>query len=301
MRIFEIISFQWHPLYRNGKLQTGDFNLPLSLEPLPPSICYLSPLVNVPSIKWLESHKALFQVSITGVSTVHPQDEFLANFFIIFQSLKSSGKKQAPTEDRMIEAVRGVIKAPPQPLVNFLYSVLDRILILINSPPFTEKLTNVCFETLCHLVKVCTMLLDGSVDEHGRSQLLVTYIHYFKVTKNDFFKKDETEFATSLSKNSRDEADCAAVASPKNTGRDSVDIINVIKNYERKTSSKLLASVDETIIEGDRKLLHEEFASFFMNSQGTLRETACTFSWFFLELIVSLCNNQYHRKVLKNI
>ena len=132
------------------------------------------------------------------------------------------------------------------------------------------------------------MLLDGSVDEHGRSQLLVTYIHYFKVTKNDFFKKDENELsAASPLKNSRDETDFASATSPKNTGRDSVDIINVIKNYERKTSSKLLASVDETAVEGDRKLLHEEFANFFVNSQGTLRETACTFSWFFLELIVS--------------
>ncbi|KAE9549990.1 hypothetical protein FO519_006810, partial [Halicephalobus sp. NKZ332] len=268
----------WHPLYKNGQLQTGDFNLPLSLEPLPPSICYLSPLMNVPSIKWLESHKPLFQVSISGVSTIHPEDEYLSKFFIIFQNLKSKEKKLNPTEQKLIEVVKGVIKSPPKPLVSFLYSILDRILALINSPPFTEKLTTVCFETLCHLVKVCTMLLDGSVDVHGRSQLLTTYIHYNKITTNDCLKVPEPSKAS-------DVTDSTTVKSPGNSARDSTDIINVIKNYERKTSSKLLTSVDETVVEGDRKLLHEEFASFLVNSQGTLRETACTFSWFFLEII----------------
>ena len=67
------IGYTWHPLYIDGQLQTGDLMLPISLEPLPPSICYVSPLVNMPNIKWLENHKPLFSVHISPVSTVHAQ------------------------------------------------------------------------------------------------------------------------------------------------------------------------------------------------------------------------------------
>uniref|UniRef100_A0A914Z118 C2 DOCK-type domain-containing protein n=1 Tax=Panagrolaimus superbus TaxID=310955 RepID=A0A914Z118_9BILA len=218
------IGYTWHPLYRNGQLQTGEFALPISLEPLPSSICYLSPFVNVPSIKWLDSHKPLFQVSITAVSTIHPQDEFLATFFTTFQALKSDSKKPnipIPTEARMIDVVKGVIKAPPQPLANFLYAILDRILTLIGCEPFTAALTQACFETLCHLVKVCTMLLDNSVDNLGRSQILTTYLNFYKITTSDCLKagQDETRkgsFAAPLAG-----FEDIIISSPRNSARDS--------------------------------------------------------------------------------
>ena len=150
----------------------------------------------------------------------------------------------------MINVVKGVIKAPPQPLANFLYAILDRILTLIACQPFTAALTQTCFETLCHLVKVCTMLLDNSVDSLGRSQLLTTYLNYYKITTSDCLKgQDETQV-----KRAAPLAGFEEMASPRNSARDSVDLINVIKNYERKTSNKLLSSVDETEIDGDRKV-----------------------------------------------
>lgn len=34
------------------------------------------------------------------------------------------------------------------------------------------------------------------------------------------------------------------------------------------------------------QLMHEEVADFLVKSTGTIRETTCSFSWFFLELIV---------------
>jgi hypothetical protein len=37
---------QWIPLYQDGRLKTGDFELPVSLDKLPDSYFYLSPEVN---------------------------------------------------------------------------------------------------------------------------------------------------------------------------------------------------------------------------------------------------------------
>uniref|UniRef100_A0A7E4ZYH3 C2 DOCK-type domain-containing protein n=1 Tax=Panagrellus redivivus TaxID=6233 RepID=A0A7E4ZYH3_PANRE len=300
------IGWTWHPLYRNGQLQTGDFCLPISQDPLPPSICYLSPLVPVPNIRWLDGHKPLFQVSINALSTVHPQDPFLAKFFTSFEALKA-GKAPPPNEAQLVDVVKGIIKAPPQPLVSFLYAILDRLLALIGSPPYSERLTTVCFETLCHLVKVCTMLLDGSVDHLGRSQLLAMYLHYHQVTTNDVLKGGPEGSPTkAVVGKPAPLADFEADHLDASRNRDSLDLLSVIKNYERKTSSKLLASVDETTIEGDRKLMHEEIAAFLRRSQGTVKETACSFSWFFLELILKsmseylgACNRFYLPRKLR--
>lgn len=67
------IGYSWLPLTKNGRLETGDFNLPVSLESLPKSYSYLSPSVNLPQMKWLDGHKSVFQVSLTAASTVHTE------------------------------------------------------------------------------------------------------------------------------------------------------------------------------------------------------------------------------------
>ena len=67
------IGYSWLPLTKNGRLETGDFNLPVSLETLPKSYSYLSPSVNLPQMKWLDGHKNLFQVSLVAASTVHTE------------------------------------------------------------------------------------------------------------------------------------------------------------------------------------------------------------------------------------
>lgn len=51
----------------------GDYSLPISLDTLPPGICYLSPSVNMPNLRWLDGHKPLFNVSLSAISTIHPQ------------------------------------------------------------------------------------------------------------------------------------------------------------------------------------------------------------------------------------
>lgn len=40
---------------------------------------------------------------------------------------------------------------------------------------------------MCQLIKVGTMLFDGkNIDEHGRSQLFLSYIFFHKIIQNGF-------------------------------------------------------------------------------------------------------------------
>ncbi|KAH7727015.1 Dock6 protein [Aphelenchoides avenae] len=248
-----VIGYTWHPLYKNGELQTGDFGLPISLDPLPASIIYLSPRVNLPNMKWLDGHKLLFNVSINAVSTVHPQDQYLTAFFNAYHSLRATDEK--------------------------------------------HELSKACFETMCQLVKVGTMLLDGSYDDHGRSQLLLTYVHYNKTTSSDSLQQAP---ASTLSARPVETSAPAPSASLRRRNvYESETLMEVIRNYEKQNSTKLLAT-SEDIGEHNRRLMHEELAEKFVTSTGTVRETACTYSWFVLELMIkamveylSMCNRQY--------
>ncbi|KHJ87311.1 hypothetical protein OESDEN_12917 [Oesophagostomum dentatum] len=53
----------------------------------------------------------------------------------------------------------------------------------------SKALSAACFETMGQLVKICTMLLDSCLDIHGRSALLTSYIHYFKIAMKEDMEK----------------------------------------------------------------------------------------------------------------
>ncbi|VDM70465.1 unnamed protein product [Strongylus vulgaris] len=215
------IGYSWLPLFRDGRLSTGDFHLPICLDRLPSSYGYLSPDVALPNVRWLDAHKPTFNLAITAISTVHPQDEHLERFFIGVNSLSSTDRKKPPIgESALISAaqvgilyictvvhslftsshtlacsektlknlLQGVTKARPEPMVAYLYNVLDKLIALIANRPYTEALSSACFETIGQLVKICTMLLDSCLDMHGRSALLSSYIHYFKIAMKGWRK-----------------------------------------------------------------------------------------------------------------
>lgn len=184
----------------------------------------------MPNIKWLENHKPLFSLHVSAVSTVHSQDPYLNSFFAAFHSFKPTNRKQPPAnEDQFKTAVRNIIKARPEPLVAFLYVVLDKLFVLIANPPYSDQLTQSCFETICQLVKVCTMLLDDTHDTHGRSQLLITYIHYHKLVSEETVRQGAAgaplaSFDAELSGRSRE----------------SVDLMELIRSYEKTGTGKML-------------------------------------------------------------
>ncbi|VDM97928.1 unnamed protein product [Thelazia callipaeda] len=271
------IGYSWIPLLKDGRLQTGEFILPVALEQLPQSYGYLSPDVYLPNIKWLEGHKPLFEVKLEAVTTVHTQDLHLDKFLVAYQSLNINNTKSYPiTEIDLKNAIRGVIKARPEPMVAFLYIILNKLLALIANPPYTVSVSAVCFEVLGQLVKICTVLLDGFHDLHGRSSLLTTYIHYHRILLNEVSLVQRN---SCLIESKSENSTCISV-SPG-----SEHLCDIIREFEQTNYMK--ASVeDNDKVKASKKVMHEELVLQWIISCGAAREMAFRNSWFFLELIV---------------
>nr|CRZ23221.1 Bm4167 [Brugia malayi] len=301
------IGYSWIPLLKDGRLQTGEFALPIALEQLPQSYGYLSPDVNLPNVKWLEGHKPLFDIKLEAVTTVHTQDSHLDKFLLAYQSLSINDKKNPPvSEADLKDAIRSVIKARPEPMVAFLYVILDKLLALIANPPYTVSVSAVCFEVLGQLVKICTVLLNSFRDAHGRSSLLTTYIHYHKIALK--------ETSIVQSNNSKTEPKLeSTVRMP--TSPESKHLLDIIKEFERTNYMKASVEGDYELKTPKKglflyieflQMMHEELALQWVISGGAAREMAFLNSWFFLELMVksmaehlSLSNRLYLPRKLR--
>jgi hypothetical protein len=123
------IGYTWHPLYVHNELQTGNKNLPISLESPPQGITYISPTNHVPNIKWLDNHKELFEVSFLSVSTVHPEDHYLTDFFRCFHLIQQNAK----VEQELQTSIKNLTKASPDKLSAYLYIIFDKLIALITS------------------------------------------------------------------------------------------------------------------------------------------------------------------------
>ncbi|CAJ0607791.1 unnamed protein product [Cylicocyclus nassatus] len=267
------IGYSWLPLFRDGRLSTGDFHLPICLDRLPSSYGYLSPDVALPNVRWLDAHKPTFNLSIVAISTVHPQDEHLEKFFIGVNSLSSTDRKKPPvSESALITAAQGVTKARPEPMVAYLYNVLDKLIALIANRPYTEALSSACFETMGQLVKICTMLLDSCLDIHGRSALLSSYIHYFKIAMKESKARSQL---------------CKELAAERNKpgSPETQKLFTIIEDME-KLSSQHQRVPCEAVPSTSNKAVHEELAELWVRSGGCAREMAFLNAWFFLELMI---------------
>lgn len=82
------VGYTWLPLTRDGCLVTGEFILPVMLEPPPLNYSYIPPDVCLPGMRWLDNHKGVFSVVLDAVSSIHTQvlklifDTILLNKFI---------------------------------------------------------------------------------------------------------------------------------------------------------------------------------------------------------------------------
>ncbi|XP_058146190.1 LOW QUALITY PROTEIN: dedicator of cytokinesis protein 6 [Dasypus novemcinctus] len=67
------VGFTWIPLLQHGRLRTGAFCLPVSVDRPPPSYSVLTPDVALPGMRWVDGHKSVFSVELAAVSSVHAQ------------------------------------------------------------------------------------------------------------------------------------------------------------------------------------------------------------------------------------
>uniref|UniRef100_A0A915L4Y3 C2 DOCK-type domain-containing protein n=1 Tax=Romanomermis culicivorax TaxID=13658 RepID=A0A915L4Y3_ROMCU len=281
------IGYAWLPLHSINELPSGEYNLPVALDSLPPCYFYLSPDTNFPNTKWLDNHKSVFNLVVTPVTTLYTQDKYLDAFSHIYHILRGheshSGtiKQEKLTENDLQKAIKDLTKARPEPLVKFLYIILDRLIDLIILPPeykgTTFNVEQTCFEMLGQIAKICTFLVDGFCDQHNRSSLLTTYVQYSKIGcyDSDVSPVRRNSFTSSTSHN--------AAYQTENS-----DLLEIIRGFER--SSLLKCGPDPSsysnFVHQPRKILHEELIVQWLESKGAAREMAYCNAWFFFELII---------------
>ncbi|XP_066298679.1 dedicator of cytokinesis protein 7-like isoform X4 [Branchiostoma lanceolatum] len=194
------IGYTWIPVLANGRLQVGEFSLPVSMEKPPQSYSMLSPDsfskpnigVQLPGMKWVDGHKGLFTVTLHASSSVHTQDPFLDKFLSLCHAVEDTNRvlptrigevriQESNLEQELKNSVQALSQAQPEPLVTFLYLILDKLISLIVRPPIIAgQIVNVgqsSFEAMAQIVARLHTMLD-SQDAHGRNSLLASYISY---------------------------------------------------------------------------------------------------------------------------
>eukprot|EP00063_Salmo_salar_P084944 XP_014059779.1 PREDICTED: dedicator of cytokinesis protein 7-like isoform X3 [Salmo salar] len=185
------VGYTWIPLMQHGRLRTGSFSLPVSVEKPPPSYSVLTPDVQLPGMKWVDNHKQVFNVEVTAASSVHTQDPHLDKFFTLCYVLKEYSFPfrlkdciitEANVEGELKASMTGLRGALLDTCVRFLHQLLSKLILLIVHPPVIAgqivNLGRAAFEAMSLLVNQIHKNLEGNQDQHGRNNLLASYIHY---------------------------------------------------------------------------------------------------------------------------
>lgn len=148
---------QWLPVLNDGKLNIGDFVLPVMVETPPENYSFIPPDVQLPGTKWLDNHRPVFTVTIDAVTSVHTLNAFLDRFINLCEYLES--RKIPPRigesniEREMKKALLEIQQSELEPLVKNLVVILDKLIELLVT---MYKIGNQClglgptvFETLC--------------------------------------------------------------------------------------------------------------------------------------------------------
>ncbi|KAG7265864.1 hypothetical protein CRUP_016127 [Coryphaenoides rupestris] len=141
------VGYTWIPLMQHGRLRTGSFSLPVSVDKPPPSYSVLTP-------DWVDNHKGVFSGRVdccllcshtaAVLSYVHHQDPHLDKFFTLVSVLEENSfpfrlKDVIITEANMEGELRASMTALRGALldtcVRFLHQLLNKLILLIVFPP----------------------------------------------------------------------------------------------------------------------------------------------------------------------
>uniref|UniRef100_A0A8C1JCK7 Dedicator of cytokinesis 7 n=1 Tax=Cyprinus carpio TaxID=7962 RepID=A0A8C1JCK7_CYPCA len=185
------VGYTWIPMLQNGRLRTGHFCLPVSLEKPPQSYSVLSPDVPLPGMKWVDNHRGVFNVEVVAASTIHTQDQYLDKFFALVHAMDEHMFPVRIGDMRIMEnnleaelksSIAALNSSQLEPVVRFLHLLLDKLVLLMVRPPVIAgqivNLGQASFEVMASIVNRLHKYLDTSQDMHGRNSLLSSYIHY---------------------------------------------------------------------------------------------------------------------------
>ncbi|XP_049572632.1 dedicator of cytokinesis protein 8 [Syngnathus scovelli] len=190
-----LIGYSWLPIWINERLHTGQFCLPIALERLPPNYS-LHTAEKLSSqtipVKWMESHKGLFNLEVQAVSSVHTQDNHLERFFTLCHALEGGAtfplrvREEKIPENKLEHELKlsiiSLASSSLEPLVLFLHLVLDNLFTLIMQPMLiggqTANLAQIAFESVVCIVNSLHNSQELTKDQQGRNSLLATYLYW---------------------------------------------------------------------------------------------------------------------------
>ncbi|XP_036825045.1 dedicator of cytokinesis protein 7 isoform X14 [Oncorhynchus mykiss] len=287
------VGYTWIPMLQNGRLRTGNFCLPVSLEKPPQSYSVLSPDVPLPGMKWVDNHRGVFNVEVTSVSTVHTQDQYLDKFFALVHALDHMFPvrigdmriMENNLEEELKSSIAALNSSQLEPIVRFLHLLLDKLVLLVVRPPVISgqivNLGQASFEVMASIVNRLHKYLDTSQDMHGRNSLLSSYVYYvFRLPNMDPNSPSpgpglggSVHYATM--------ARSAQRPASLNLNRS-----RSLSNSNPDISGTPTSPDDEVRSIIGSKLFHEELALQWVVSSGIVREGALQQAWFFFELMV---------------
>uniref|UniRef100_A0A8C6Y904 Dedicator of cytokinesis 6 n=1 Tax=Naja naja TaxID=35670 RepID=A0A8C6Y904_NAJNA len=263
------VGYTWIPLMQHGRLRTGQFCLPVSVDKPPPSYSVLTPDVQLPGMKWVDNHKGVFSVEILAVSSVHTQDPFLDKFFTLIHvleeytfpfRLKDVILTENNIESELKSSVGNLRVASLEPLVAFSHQILNKLIQLIVYPPviagqLVMNLGRAAFEAIAVMVNQIHKSLEapglpGITNACGTLQ----YATLSRATGRPV--------SLNLSRS-------------KSISNSNPDLTTTPTSPDEEVQ-KIISS----------KLLHEELALQWVVSTSSVREAALHQSWFFFQLMV---------------
>lgn len=129
------VGYTWLPILNDGKLNVGEFQLPVMVEQPPENYSYIPPDVQLPGTKWLDNHRPVFTVTIDAVTSLHTLNPFLNRFINLCEYLES--RKIPPRigesniEREMKKALLEIQQSELEPLVKNLVVILDKLVELL--------------------------------------------------------------------------------------------------------------------------------------------------------------------------
>uniref|UniRef100_A0A3P9HBQ3 Dedicator of cytokinesis 7 n=1 Tax=Oryzias latipes TaxID=8090 RepID=A0A3P9HBQ3_ORYLA len=326
------VGYTWIPMLQNGRLRTGHFCLPVSLEKPPQSYSVLSPDVPLPGMKWVDNHRGVFNVEVVAVSTIHTQDQYLDKFFALVHALDEHMFPVRIGDMRIMEnsleaelksSIAALNSSQLEPVVRFLHLLLDKLVLLVVRPPVIAgqivNLGQASFEVMASIVNRLHKCLDTSQDMHGRNSLLSSYIHYvFRLPSTDpssmtpplrtltcYSYHDKAIRPASLNLNrsrSLSNSNPDISGTPTSPDDEVRSIIGSKVRFMCSRSQKVLymcvgcvCAPAHAVAFVLRKLFHEELALQWVVSSGSVREGALQQAWFFFELMVkSIIHHLYY-------
>uniref|UniRef100_T1J9Y0 Uncharacterized protein n=1 Tax=Strigamia maritima TaxID=126957 RepID=T1J9Y0_STRMM len=301
------IGYTWHPIFRGGRLQTGDFSLPVMIEKPPMSYASINTAVQIPGIKWVDNHKGIFSITIEAVSSVHSQDKHLDRFLQTFAAVEDQNlpprMSDLDAENDLKASVQELSETRIEQLVKFLPLILDKLIRLLVRPPSiggqTINMGQMAFEAMALIVYNLSTNLDVFNDQHSRHNLLTTYIGYectLPHPDNCFYGSSAstpTSYALQGRPMSTPLMKTSSASNPDLAGQYNLDDAEVslyTRGLDRSTSLRTGAPYESNIYlikkYSSRKIVHEELALQWVVSSGSAREHALTNAWFFFELMV---------------